>query len=66
MCALFLYIKAELEKKVKEEEFPKYLGILEKILCSNNGGNGFLVGSAVSGRCSQKHAFVHMKHICSQ
>lgn len=40
--------KAELKKKFLEEELPKSLAAVEKLLEGNKGGDGFFVGDAVT------------------
>jgi len=37
--------KAEIKKKFNDEQLPGYLGLLEKILIANHGGDHFFVGS---------------------
>ena len=40
--------KAELGKKLAEEDLPKYLGILEKVITTNNSPDGWLFGNKVT------------------
>lgn len=40
--------KATLQKKLSEEQLPTFLENLEKILKSNNGGDGFFVGNELT------------------
>ena len=35
-------------KDFMEKDLPPNVAIFEKILCSNNGGNGYFVGDSVS------------------
>lgn len=41
-------LKAKYKKNLKEVEAPKHYGYLEKLLKSNNGGDGFFAGSRMS------------------
>jgi len=40
--------KAELKKKYLEEQLPAFLGKLEALLVSNNGGDGYFVGDSLT------------------
>jgi glutathione S-transferase len=40
--------KAELKKKYIEEQLPEFLQKIEKLLESNNGGNGYFVGNELT------------------
>ena len=40
--------KAELGKKLAEEDLPKYLGTLEKVITTNNSPDGWLFGNKVT------------------
>ncbi|KAJ8026817.1 S-crystallin SL11 [Holothuria leucospilota] len=40
--------KQQLLKELTEVQAPKYLGLLEKLLKANQGGDGFFVGSKIS------------------
>ena len=40
-------LKDEIRKKYETEQMPKYLGMLEKLLVSNKGGDGYFVGDKV-------------------
>jgi len=60
LAALF-GVKDEAEKKAKTEayfkdHFPKWAATLEKVLSSNNGGNGYFVGSDIT--LADIHAYV--------
>ena len=46
-CLMLWILKAELKKKFLEEELPKSLEKLEKLLKDNDGGDGFFVGDVV-------------------
>ena len=37
-----------MRKKYQEEQMPKFLGMLEKLLVSNKGGDGYFVGDKVN------------------
>ena len=49
MMSLILWsmLQAEQKKKFLEEELPKSLAAIEKLLKDNKGGDGFFVGDAV-------------------
>ena len=40
-------LKNEIRKKHETEQLPKFLGMLEKLLVSNKGGDGYFVGDKV-------------------
>ena len=40
-------LKNEIRKKYETEQLPKFLGMLEKLLVSNKGGDGYFVGDKV-------------------
>ena len=48
-------IKDEIKKKYETEQMPKYLGMLEKLLVSNKGGDGYFVGDKVISDSSFKN-----------
>jgi len=50
--------KAELLKKYSEEQLPATYASLEKILESNNGGDGFFVGDSLTWADLAFHVFV--------
>jgi len=37
-----------MKKKYQEEQMPKFLGMLEKLLVSNKGGDGYFIGDKVN------------------
>ncbi|KAJ8026820.1 Hematopoietic prostaglandin D synthase [Holothuria leucospilota] len=41
-------VKQTLLKELAEVQAPKYLGLLEKLLVANQGGDGYFVGSKIS------------------
>ena len=49
-----LIVQAELITKYKDETLPYYLSKLEQLLISNDGGDGYFVGSEVSADISDK------------
>ncbi|CAC5415518.1 HPGDS [Mytilus coruscus] len=40
--------KAELSKNIKEQTIPNFVEQMENLLCENNDGSGFFVGSAIT------------------
>ena len=46
-AALSFLSQAEMQKTIKEETGPKFLGFFEKRLCENGGGDGYYVGNEV-------------------
>lgn len=40
--------KDEIKKKYKEEQMPKFLGMLEKLLVSNKSGDGYFIGDKIT------------------
>ncbi|KAK2163090.1 hypothetical protein NP493_1485g00055 [Ridgeia piscesae] len=41
-------VKDEMKKKYQEEQMPKFLGMLEKLLVSNKGGDGYFIGDKIT------------------